>query len=318
MQGSSVRTIFLGDRSSEFSNRFFAHLLETATDLVGVMDSPPGTGSSTNPCRAEILPGGASDFVAYARMVGIPARRPRHPNSYATQAWVCRLVPDLVVSVGFSGILKANLLTIPKLGAVNFHASLLLAFRGRHPVFWALFHGAKRTGISAHFMSSCVDEGPIVYQRAVPVRARDSVATLYARVIAAGLPLVDRLIGAAARGKIPMRPQPGREASYFSSPTDGDFRIDWTISATALEARIRAAGGKCFFIHGQQRVHVREARPARASGRGAPLKAGQFTVRGDWLKVGTGDGELWLDHVAVDGVQLTGLQWQGRTRQFQE
>lgn len=318
MQFSRVKIVFLGDRASEFSNRFFAHILETPAELRAVMDSPPRTGASMNPSRGDLLPGGAGDFFEYAKQAGIPTRRPHNPNSAATCDWLRRLAPDLVVSVGFFGILKAGMLSIPRLAAVNFHASLLPAYRGKHPVFWALFHGEQRTGITAHIMSERIDEGEIIYQRAVPVRAHDSVATLYARVIAAGLPLVDQLIGDAARGKIPMQPQPSAEASCFSSPTDEDFRIDWTMSATALEARIRAAEGKCFFAHGQQCIHVREAALARAAGNREPLKAGRFAVHSGRLKIGTGKGELWLVGVAVDGVQLTGVQWHSQVRQFQD
>jgi len=301
--------VFLGDRASEFSDRLFARLTETPALLVGVLDSPPRAGSSTNPVRRAVLPGGARDFVEFAGRAGIPTRRPRDPSSTAARRWLRQLAPDLFVSAGFFGILKAQTLAIPALAPINFHASLLPAYRGKHPVFWALFHGEKRTGITAHVMTELLDQGPVVYQRTVRVRARDSVPTLYARIIDAGLPLVDRLVADAICGKVPTRPQADCGASYFSSPTDNEFSIDWSMPAAKIETRVRAAPGRCFFLRGDERVRLLRVRAARDRDGSVRLEAGEFALCRNRLKVGTGAGGLWLEELTVDGVQKSGKVW---------
>lgn len=197
-----LRTIFLGDRQSEFSNALFAALLATRAELVGVVDSPPRAGRSSNPARGATLAGGACDFMEYARRLRLPRRRPRVVNSAACRRWLRRLRPDLMLSVGFFGILREETLRIPSLPPVNFHASLLPELKGKHPVARALEQGARRTGITVHVMAEAVDAGATIYQKVVEIQPGDTVRALYERVIVAACPLIARLVRDAAQGRL--------------------------------------------------------------------------------------------------------------------
>ncbi len=73
------------------------------------------------------------------------------------------LCPDMFVAVGYTDLLRAPLLAVPRILAANFHASLLPAYRGRHPVFWALRHGERWAGLTVHVMDEGFDTGDVLY-----------------------------------------------------------------------------------------------------------------------------------------------------------
>lgn len=90
--------------------------------------------------------------------------------------WVCL--------AGFMRLLSPAFLRAYPQRVLNVHPSLLPAFPGLHPQRQALEHGVKVSGCTVHFVDEGVDSGPIVVQRAVPVRDSDDEAVLAARILA--------------------------------------------------------------------------------------------------------------------------------------
>jgi methionyl-tRNA formyltransferase len=291
----TLRTIFFGSSDSVFSNRHFTALREAACDTVAVVDVPLARRTSTNTQTQ----GGAPDFVAYARQHGIPAFEPTSPNRPEFVQAMADLRPDLFLAVGYLNLLKAGILGVPRLLAANFHASLLPAYRGKHPLFWALRNNERWTGLTVHAMSGGLDTGDILYQVRVRTRRDDSVASLYDRVIVRSLPLVSRLIADAEAGRLRPRPQDEAGASYYSSVTEADFRLDWSDPAARLRRWICVSPGQCFFEVAGQRVYVVAAElspTATTAASGTLLDIGRSTCT-----VATGQGALRLNSVRHSG-----------------
>ena len=101
----------------------------------------------------------------------------------ALEAAIERHSPDLVALAGFMRILGGDLVRHYSGRMVNIHPSLLPAFPGLHTHRRALQEGVKLHGCTVHFVTPQVDHGPIIAQAAIPVRARDTEATLAARVL---------------------------------------------------------------------------------------------------------------------------------------
>jgi methionyl-tRNA formyltransferase len=291
----TLRTIFFGSSDSVFSNRHFAALCETACDTVAVVDVPLARRTSTN-TQTQV---GAPDFVAYARQHGIPAFEPTSPNRPEFVLAMADLRPDLFLAVGYLGRLKAEILKVPRLLSANFHASLLPAYRGKHPLFWALRHDERWAGLTVHAMSSGLDTGDILYQVRVGTRRDDSVASLYDRVIGRSLPLVSRLIADAGAGRLRPRPQDEAGASYYSSVSEVDFLLDWSHPAARHRRWICVSPGRCFFEAAGQRVYVVTAElspTATTAASGTLLDVGRSTCT-----VATGQGTLRLKSVYPRG-----------------
>jgi methionyl-tRNA formyltransferase len=253
-----LRVVFFGNSEGAFSNRHFAALKEVPCKLAAVVDVPPSRRLSTN----AFAPDGES-FVEYAGRRGIPAFEPDQPNSPEFVAKMRDLRPDLVLAVGYLNRLREELLSAPRLLAANFHASLLPAYRGLHPVFQTLRGGERWGGLTVHFVDAGLDTGDILYQVRVRIRRNDSVGSLYDRITDRSVGLVERLITDAEANRLPRRPQPTGGESYFSTVTDEDYRLDWGRPAEELRRWICATPGRCFCDVDGQRVYFAEAELAR-------------------------------------------------------
>jgi methionyl-tRNA formyltransferase len=253
------RVIFLGNSESVFSNRHFATLIEPWIEVVAVVDTPPAMRTSTNPDRGN----GLRSFTEIARMSGAPVFEPDDPNSADVIREIRGLNPDILIAVGYVKLLSPSVLDIPRLVAANFHASLLPAYRGKHPVFWALRNGERSAGLTVHVMDPHIDTGDILYQVEVRTRRRDSTAALYSRIMDRSVPLVPRLIREAVEGKLLPKKQNIADASYFSSTAEDDFRLTWHADGEMLRRWICTTPGKCWFAALGRTVYVQDAEMVR-------------------------------------------------------
>ncbi|MGE5141599.1 MAG: methionyl-tRNA formyltransferase [Rudaea sp.] len=262
----TLRVVFFGNSDSTFSNRHYAALAAAPCQIVGVVDVPPARRISTN-TRAV---GAGPSFAAQAAACGVQAFEPASPNTLEFVESIRRLAPDLFIAAGYMSLLKPDILGVPSLLAANFHASLLPAYRGKHPVFWALRNGERRTGLTVHIMDPHFDTGEILYQVRVRTRRRDTVSSLYDRIMEQSVPLVRRLIEDAQAERHTSRPQPVEGASYYSSPKDEDFRLDWRREAEELRRWIHVSPGRCFAEIRGGCVYFVDAKVRRGRGSSGP------------------------------------------------
>jgi methionyl-tRNA formyltransferase len=101
---------------------------------------------------------------------GLPSRHVPNVNDADYVESLRRLEPDLLVSVAASQIFKAELLSVPRLGAINIHTGSLPRYRGMMPVFWQLHDGQPEIGITIHTMTPEIDLGQVLLHRRVAVR----------------------------------------------------------------------------------------------------------------------------------------------------
>jgi methionyl-tRNA formyltransferase len=249
-----LRVVFLGNSEGVFSNRHFAALRDFPCELAAVVDVPPARRGSTNARSSD-----GQSFVEYAREEGVPTHEPASPNSPEFVEMMRGLQPDLFLAVGYLNRLREGLLKIPRLVSVNFHASLLPAYRGLHPVFRTLRGRERWAGLTVHVLDAGLDTGDILYQIRVRTRRDDSVGSLYDRIMDRSVTLVGRLISDAEAGTLKRRPQTAGEGSYFSSVSEDDFRLDWRRPAKELQRWVCTTPGRCFFEGSTGRVFVLDA-----------------------------------------------------------
>jgi methionyl-tRNA formyltransferase len=258
----TIRILFFGNSQSTFSNRLFETLVGTPGELAGVVDAPAEKRRSTNPEDEE-----RPSFVHLARSSGIPDFEPHSPNHPDFVSRAGELSPDLLLCIGYPRILKKDILEVPRLLAVNFHASLLPAYRGKHPVFWALRNGERWAGLTVHQIDPGIDTGDMLYQVRLRTRKDDRVETLYDRIIERSRELVGKLVADLARGGIVGVPQEPGAGSYYSSVKEADFRLDLNRPAETLRRWIHTTPGECYLELTSQRAYIPAARviPAQTS-----------------------------------------------------
>lgn len=199
---------------------------------------------------------GPPSFAVEAGKRGVPILREASVNSPASLARMRDLRADLFVVLGFSQRLGEEVLALPPDGVLNLHTSLLPQYRGATPNYWMVREGAAKAGVTAHWMASTIDSGPIIAQRESPIHPTETGKELETRLAGLAAALMRDVL--SRPGAIP-RGTPQDPARATSHPP---FRaqhavVDLTKPAGSILAQVRAARGwiePTVMVDGQARV----------------------------------------------------------------
>ncbi|MFN2568169.1 MAG: methionyl-tRNA formyltransferase [Candidatus Dormibacteria bacterium] len=178
-RGAGPRVMFTG-LPSDFSLAFLLALLATDVELVGIITSPGA--------HEAIL--GDNALSQIADHLSIPLLRLWRINDEHSLLDIARLAPEGVIMASFNQIVRSRVLAAARHGWLNVHPSLLPAYRGPEPVYWAIADGASTSGITLHRAVPKVDGGPVLAQAAVPVRPDDTSGSLTRRLTETGVRLL--------------------------------------------------------------------------------------------------------------------------------
>lgn len=168
-----------------------------------------------------------------ASEVGARVLQVRSLRSSAVFRAAAALRPDVICVSCFPWKLPVEWLELPRLGCVNVHPSLLPAYRGPAPIFWALRYGERCSGVTVHQMTDQLDAGPILEQERLELPDGASGRQLDALAAELGGRLLVRAVQSLWEGTARLRPQNEREASYFPWPRESDFVIATDVPARA-------------------------------------------------------------------------------------
>ena len=202
---------------------------------------------------------------------------------------------DLLLVCRFN-LLGPEVFEAPWLGSINIHSSLLPAYRGVHPVSWALINGEPETGVTIHRIDRGVDTGGIVASRAIPIEDRHDLWSLTEDLDRLSALLVGEVFSfIEANGRLPdARPQEGT-GSYAPRRGPEDGRIDWSSEAGTLFNLVRALPEplpSAFAARADgSEIRIRQARllASRPNGRSVPGQVLSANGEG-WFEVACGDG----------------------------
>lgn len=125
----------------------------------------------------------------------------REARDLAMAEWIESLGADLVVLAGFMALLTPPFIDRFRSRIVNVHPSLLPLFPGLDAIGQALEAGAPETGVTVHFVDEGTDTGPIILQRAVPIRPGVEREELEREIHAVEHQVFPEAIGMVARGE---------------------------------------------------------------------------------------------------------------------
>jgi methionyl-tRNA formyltransferase len=151
-----------------------------------------------------------------------------------------RLRPEIMVVVAYAHKIPYWLLTLPPMGVLNVHASLLPKYRGASPVAAALLNGDLVTGVSIMRLAEGWDTGPVFRQRPLEIAPDDTAGTLTDKLAQLGAELLVEVVGLRVRGMITAKRQDEGHASYAPRLDKEDGRLDWTKPADRLVREVRA------------------------------------------------------------------------------
>lgn len=203
--------------------------------MVGVVtqpDRPAGRGRDLTPCPCR----------AYARERGITACiTPENVNAPEALDWIREKKPDVIVVVAFGQFLKEELLTLPPMGCINCHFSLLPKYRGASPVTAALLAGDELTGVSVIRMGLGMDDGPVLMRQVEPIYSDDTGESLMEKLAICGGVTLAKTLKLMAAGNLPVpREQEDAKATYAHKIKKTDGLIRWTRRSSEIERLLRA------------------------------------------------------------------------------
>ncbi len=296
-----MRLIFAG--TPEFAARSLEALFSAGHTVVAVLtqpDRPAGRGLKPFPSAVK--------RVATAH--GIAVYQPESMKTPEALSLIEGFAADVMVVAAYGLILPEKVLSTPRLGCINVHASLLPRWRGAAPIQRALQAGDTETGVSIMQMDAGLDTGPVLLMRSCPILVTDTQHALHERLADLG---ARTLVEFLKIGKIGVRPhggsdpgwgltpiaQPDNGVTYAAKITKAETLLDWQQSAEQLARNVRAfnpAPVTKTMIQGEM-IKVWEASAASAYGTpGTVLALGE-----DSITVGCAQGSLVLEMLQRPG-----------------
>jgi methionyl-tRNA formyltransferase len=281
----------------EFAVPSFAALLEAGYAVAAAVtapDKPRGRGQKTAPTPVKTL----------AEFRGIPVLEPAALRAPEFAQELRTLRADLYVVVAFR-ILPPPVFTIPPLGAINLHASLLPKYRGAAPINWALINGDSETGVTTFFLREAVDTGAMLLQERVPIHPQDDAGALHDRLALVGAALVLRTVRAIEQGGAVPLPQDDTLATPAPKIFREDCRLRWERPAWELVNRVRGLSPVpgAFTLHEGRTLKVYRAAALPGVQGAAP---GAVLPGEGRILVGTGSGCLELLELQLEGRKRMG------------
>jgi methionyl-tRNA formyltransferase len=206
--------------------------------VVGVLTQPDRPSG-----RGRVLT--ASPVKQAALALNVPVIQPLRLRGDAdalqsTLAQLNRWQPDVMVVVAYGLILPREVLTLPRLGCLNIHASLLPRWRGAAPIQRAIEAGDAKTGVAIMQMDEGLDTGAVLAEARQDIGAETTAGELHDTLAALGAAELMKVLPLLATGAITARPQDATGVTHAEKLRKSEARIDWQQDAARIDRRIRA------------------------------------------------------------------------------
>lgn len=253
------------------------------------------------------LPNGKFDPVKQKALdLGVPVRQHKSFKAPEVREEFIALNADLAILAFVSFIVPQRVFSVPRLGSICFHPSLLPQYRGASAINWALIKGETVTGLTLFWVDRGIDTGPILLQKEVPVDPEDTTGSLYFnKIFPLGIEAIGEAVDLIKRGNPPRIVQDESKASYDPPCRDEHAKIDWSKPAVDVYNLIRGCdpqpGAHATYDGKQLRIFdVRLQRGATAS------LPGQVTDIGtDEITIALNGGSLAVKRVRGQGAKMS-------------
>ncbi len=285
--------VFMG--SPEFALPSLDELVRAGFPVKLVVTQPPrpkGRKRKLTPTPVEVR----------ARELGIPVITPEKVGSPESVRAIEEASPDLIVVSAYGQKIPGEILALPKMGALNVHASLLPEYRGANPIRRAIMDGRTTTGVTIMWMSEEMDAGDICVQKAVEIGPDETFGTLEKRLASLGAHSLIEAILLIRAGSAPRTPQDASKATKAPLLKPGEEVVNWNRSAIEIHNLVRALSpepGATTWYRGE-RIKLWETRVlSREKAAGVPGEI--LSVDVDQVAVACGEGTLGLVTVQPSG-----------------
>jgi methionyl-tRNA formyltransferase len=300
-RGIFMRIVVHGQQA--FGKAVLEALLKRGENVVAVYVAPEKPGAKIDPLKEAAL---AANLPVY------------QPVTYRdAKVWeeFKALKPDLQVMAFVTLFVPEEFLNIPTKGSIQYHPSLLPAYRGASAINWPIIKGEKETGLSIFWPDNGLDTGDVLLQKKTPISATDTLGSVYFdRLFPMGVEAMLESVDLVKAGKAPRIKQDESKATYEGMCKADNAKIDWGKPWEQIDRLIRGcspAPGAWSTLDGKV-VKIFEAKPLPAKDpKGIAGKLGEIVaVEADGVTVVCADGRFKLTRVQPpEGKKIEAGEW---------
>lgn len=225
-----MKIVFMG--TPDFAVPSLKALVEAGHEVCGVFtqpDKPKNRGMKLQ----------ASPVKEFSLSIGVPIFQPAKMRDGEAMGILRELSPELIVVAAYGKILPPDILSLPRLGCVNVHTSLLPKYRGAAPINWAILNGEDETGVTIMYMAEGLDTGDILAQEATPIHIEENAVQLFERLANIGAKLLVKTVEQLEMGDVKAVPQDDSFSCYAPMLSKELSPIDWGKTARQLHDQVR-------------------------------------------------------------------------------
>jgi methionyl-tRNA formyltransferase len=246
----------------------------------------------------------ATPVKIFAQDAGLRIYQPPSVNTKDAIKFLRDLNSDLCVVIAYGQILSEEVLNIPKIFAINVHASLLPKYRGAAPINWAIIKGEKSTGITIIKMTREMDAGPIILERPIDISNDDTEITLEDKLSKLGADALLESLKLIEENRYNLVTQDETKVIFAPKLKKEDGLIDWHKPAEEIYNLIRGClgwpGGFSYYKGKLLKIYKAGVIPlSRYSV--SPLPGEIIEVSKEGIVVVTGKGNLVIQELQIEG-----------------
>ena len=258
---------------------------------------------------------------AAARLHGIPVYQPDRLRDPEVTDTLRAKAPDAGVVAAYGKLIPADLLSLPRLGMINVHASLLPKYRGAAPVHRAIINGDSETGVTIMQVVAVLDAGDMLAKSTRPIGPDETSEEVELALSEDGARLLLDVLNQIEAGTARPEPQDPASSTYAPRLTKEEGLIDWTLTARQIHDRVRGLypwPHAYSFLNGERVILLKTRiggsasvapdsagpapQPVSAPDSAEPaLHPGRVAITGDAIEVVTGEGRIAITELQPEG-----------------
>jgi methionyl-tRNA formyltransferase len=291
-----MRIILIGQAA--FAEKTLEKLLNKDNEVVAVYCPPDPPSGKFDPVKQKAI------------ALGIPVHQHKSLKAPAVREEFLSLNADLAILAFVTQIVPQQVFSVPRLGSICFHPSLLPKYRGASAINWALIKGEAITGVTLFWVDPGIDTGPVLLQKEVKVDPDDTTGSLYFnKIFPLGIEAIAEAVELIKTGNPPRIVQDESKATYDPPCRDEHAKIDWSKLAQEVYNLIRGCDPQpgAHTTYKGKIVRIFDARLQKGSNSAA---AGQVAgIGGEEITVALNGGTLTVKRMRGEGAKLSGAEF---------
>ena len=225
-----LSVVFFG--TPEFARFCLQYLIERSFNIRGVVTAPDkkkGRGKKLKSSAVKI----------FSEKKGLKIFQPLNLKNSVFIKQLHDLDADVFVVVAFR-MLPKIVWSIPQLGTINLHASLLPNYRGAAPINWVLINGESLTGVTTFLIDEKIDTGAILMQDKISIKDYENAGDIHDKLLHIGAPLIIKTLINLNKGNLrPKKQNLLKNLNKAPKLTSQNTRINWSMNLLQINNLIR-------------------------------------------------------------------------------